>query len=269
MALVQTVHGALYYEVIDRVAPSEAARDPILFHHGIGASPAIWSDWLPALVDLHRIVLFDMRGYGRTVIPEADEDWSIEELIGDVFAVADAAGFARFHLVGESIGGTIGLAATLARPERIATLTVSNGAHLGASIERVDTWRRQLDEGGVKAWSDIFMRDRFHDGALSPARWAAFAADQEAWTQESILKALGVLIGADLSPRLGAIACPVLLLHPDGSPFIPVPVAEALQRLLSNARLHIFPHARHGLPVSHAAGCVALLRSFLDAPHRR
>ncbi len=80
-------------------------------------------------------------------------------------------GSQRFHLVGESIGGTIGLAATLARPERIATLTVSNGGHLGASIQRVNEWRRQLDELGVKGWSDIFMRGRFHDDALSPERW--------------------------------------------------------------------------------------------------
>lgn len=269
MPFAPAPHGALYYEVIDRVAPDQGARDPILFHHGIGASPAIWSDWLPAFAGRHRLVTFDMRGYGRSVIPAANDAWSIDEMISDVFAVADAAGFARFHLVGESIGGTIGLAATLARPERIVTLTVSNGAHLGASIERVDTWRRQLDEGGVKGWSDIFMRDRFHDGALSPERWAAFAADQEAWTRESILNALGVLIDADLSPRLGAISCPVLLLHPDGSPFIPVPVAEALQRRLPDAWLHILPHARHGLPVSHAASCVTLLRSFLDTPHRR
>jgi pimeloyl-ACP methyl ester carboxylesterase len=269
MPLAETPHGGLYFEVIDRVAPGEIPRDPILFHHGIGASRDIWGDWITALADRYRIALFDMRGYGRSHIPVPDDPWSLDELIGDVFAVADAAGLARFHLVGESIGGTIGLAAALARPERIATLTVSNGAHLGASIERVDQWRRQLDEGGIKAWSDIFMRDRFHDGALSPERWAAFAAQQEAWQRHSILNALGVLVGADLSPELGRIGCPVLLLHPDGSPFIPVPVAQALHRLLPNAQLHVFPHARHGLPFSHAHECVARLRSFLDAPPGR
>jgi len=62
------------------------------------------------------------------------------------------------------------LAAALARPKRIATLTVSNGAHLGTSIQGVAAWRRQLDAGGVKAWSDAFLRDRFHDDALSPER---------------------------------------------------------------------------------------------------
>ena len=76
-----------------------------------------------------------MRGCGRSDIPAADFAWSLDLLVEDLFAVADAAGLKQFHLVGESIGGTVALAAALARPERIATLTVSNGAHLGASIQ--------------------------------------------------------------------------------------------------------------------------------------
>ena len=268
MALASTRHGSLHYEIIDRVAPGAAKREPILFHHGIGASAGIWSEWIAALDDRHPIVTFDMRGYGRSIIPPPDFRWSLEQFIADVFAVADAARLERFHLVGESIGGTIGLAATLARPERIATLTVSNGGHLGASIQRVDEWRRQLDEGGVKFWSDIFMRDRFHDDALSPERRAWFAAQQEAWTPNAILSALAVLVGTDLAPVLPEIRCPVLLLHPDGSPFIPVAVAAEMRRLLPNAELNVFGPARHGLPFSHATQCAALLRSFLDRRHR-
>ena len=205
-----------------------------------------------------------MRGCGRSHIPAADFDWSLDLLVEDLFAVADAAGLQRFHLVGELIGGTVALAAALARPERIATLTVSNGAHLGASIRSVEAWRRQLDEGGVKAWSDAFLPGRFHDGALSPERLAWFADQQEKWPRESILNALGVLIGTDLSRRLKDIRCPTLLLHPDGSPFIPVPVMAELHRLLSNSELNVIGHSRHGLPYSHAGQCAALLRTFLD-----
>ena len=67
-------------------------------------------------------------------------------------------------------------------------------------------------------------------------RWDWFEAQQAKWPRDSILNALGVLIGADLTPRLGKIECPTLLLHPDGSPFIPVPVVAELHRLLPNAR---------------------------------
>ena len=264
MPLATTRQGSLHYEIVDRVAPARAPREAILFHHGIGASAGIWAGWFPALADAHRLVSFDMRGYGRSHIPAADFAWSLEQMVDDLFAVADAAGLQRFHLVGESIGGTVALAAALARPQRIATLTVSNGAHLGASIQRAEAWQRQLDDGGVKAWSDAFLRDRFHDDALSADQRAWFAAQQEKWPRESILNALRVLIGTDLSPRLKDIAQPTLLLHPDGSPFIPVPVMAELHRLLPDAELNVIGHSRHGLPYSHATVCASLLRAFLD-----
>jgi pimeloyl-ACP methyl ester carboxylesterase len=264
MPLAQTTDGVLHYEVVAATAPWRRARAPILFHHGIGSCAALWTGWFPALVDAYRMATFDMRGCGRSHIPDAAFNWSLDRMIEDTFVVADAAGFDRFHLVGESIGGTVALAAAIARPDRIASLTVSNGAHLGASIQGVQKWRQQLDEGGVKAWSDGFMPDRFHDDALDPARRAWFAHQQEQWPRESILKALGVLVGTDLGPRLGAIKCPTLLLHPDASPFIPVPIMVELHRLLPNSRLNVFGHSRHGLPFSHAEQCSAALRAFLD-----
>jgi pimeloyl-ACP methyl ester carboxylesterase len=264
MPLATTRQGSLHYEIVDRVAPSRVPREAVLFHHGIGASAGIWAGWFAALADAHRLVSFDMRGYGRSHVPAADFAWSLDLMVDDLFAVADAAGLQRFHLVGESIGGTVALAAALARPQRIATLTVSNGSHLGASIQRADAWRRQLDDGGVKAWSDAFLRDRFHDDALSADQRAWFAAQQEKWPRESILNALRVLIGTDLSPRLKDIAQPTLLLHPDGSPFIPVPVMAELHRLLPDAELNVIGHSRHGLPYSHATVCASLLRAFLD-----
>lgn len=161
------------------------------------------------------------------------------------------------------------LAAALARPERIASLTISNGAHVGASIQRVEAWRRQLAEGGVKAWSDAFLRDRFHDGAVDPSKLARFASEQEKWRPESILGALGLLVGTDLSARLGEIACPTLLLHPDRSPFIPVSLMVDLFDRLPDAELNVIGHARHGLPFSHAARCAGLLRDFLDRVEAR
>lgn len=265
MPLAATPHGTLHYDIVDLATPWQPPRLPILFHHGIGASAGIWAGWRPALADAHRLVTFDMRGYGRSTVPAADFDWSLDLLVDDLFAVADAAGLKRFHLVGESIGGTVALAAALARPARIATLTVSNGAHLGASIQRVEAWRRQLDEGGSKAWSDAFLKDRFHDDALSAERRAWFASEQEKWPRDSILNALGVLIGTDLTSRLAHIRCPTLLLHPDGSPFIPVSVMAELYNGLPDGELNVFGRSRHGLPFSHAAQCAQALRTFLDS----
>ena len=264
MPVVETVDGALHYDAVDIAAPWQTKGLPILFHHGIGSSAMLWRGWFPALVDRYPAIAFDMRGCGRSARPAADFEWSLQRMIDDLFVVADAAGLERFHLVGESLGGTVALAAAIERPDRIATLTVSNGAHLGSSIQRVEVWRGQLDSGGPAGWSRAFMPDRFHPGTLDAEREAWFEAQQADWPRDTILDILGVLVGTDLTPRLESIRCPVLLLHPDGSPFIPVPVMAELHRLLPDARLNVIGPARHGLPFSHAKQCSGLLRSFLD-----
>ena len=267
MPLATTAHESLYYEIIDITPAWQQPAETILFHHGIGADPGIWTDWLPVLATRYRLAYFDMRGYGRSHIAPADFRWSLDLLAADILAVADAAGAERFHLVGESMGGTIGLWCAIQYPERIASLTVSNGAHLGASIQRAETWRKTIDEQGIKAWSDQFMADRFYPGAIDPAKYAWFSRQQEKWGRDAILNALSVLIGADMRAHLGRIACPVLLLHGDSSPFIPVSVMAELHAMLRDARLMVFPGARHGLPFSHGLECAQVLRDFLNNLH--
>jgi pimeloyl-ACP methyl ester carboxylesterase len=264
MPYARTPNGELYYEVIDHVAPWETGRETLVFHHGIGASAGIWQDWLPALIDRYRIVTFEMRGYGRSNRPPREYIWSLDKLAQDVIAVADAAGVERMHLVGESIGGTIALYCAIHHGERLASLTISNGADVGAPLQKVEAWQKQIDEQGIKAWSDQFMRDRFYEGALDEKRYAWYAKQQEAWTRDSILNALAVLVGTDLRPKLADVSCPVLLLHGDTSPFIPVSVMVEMHQRFANSRLQVFPRARHGLPFSHARECSETLRQFLE-----
>lgn len=254
--------GDIHYEAID--GASSASRPTIIFHHGIGASANVWDAWLPQLLDRYRVVRFDMRGYGRSRIPGPEFKWTLDGFVDDLLGVADAVAAERAHFVGESIGGTIVLRAAVRQPERVTTLTVSNGADVGAPLQKVHAWQKQIDDRGIKAWSDQFMRDRFYDDALTPEQWQAYAAAQEAWTRDSILNALSVLVGTDLRNDMPSIECPVLLLHGDSSPFIPVRVMVEMHERLPDSRLQVFAHAKHGLPYSHGTACSALLRKFLD-----
>jgi pimeloyl-ACP methyl ester carboxylesterase len=56
---------------------------------------------------------------------------------------------------------------------------------------------------------------------------------------------------------------PVLLLHPDASPFIPLALMAELNAALPDSRLRVFAHTRHGLPFSHAQECAAEYARFL------
>ena len=84
---------------------------------------------------------------------------------------------------------------------------MSNAGHVGGSIQKVETWRRTIDERGMAGWSDDFMADRFHPGALTPERWAWFARQQAAGDRDAVLDALAVLVGIDLSAELRRSAC--------------------------------------------------------------
>src|SRR5262249_34312864 len=159
----------------------------------------------------------------------------------------------RFHIVGESMGGTLAMAAAIAKPARIATVTVSNGAHLGSSIRNLEHWQKMFDEKGAAGWSAMMMKDRFFDDGLSPEKYRWLEANQASHPPASVMGAIKTLVGADLTPQLANLKQPVLLLHGDASPFIPVKVMAELQSLLPDARFHVFEHAKHGLPFSHGA----------------
>jgi pimeloyl-ACP methyl ester carboxylesterase len=100
MPLAQTRHGALHYETLDHTVAWQSPGLPVLFHHGIGSSAALWRGWTPALIDRYPLASFDMRGCGRSHIPGAGFEWSLDRMVEDLFAVADAAVIAVFLLVG-------------------------------------------------------------------------------------------------------------------------------------------------------------------------
>jgi pimeloyl-ACP methyl ester carboxylesterase len=262
-----TLHVAdceLHYQVTDLTPPWSRNVQTVVFHHGLGATSGSWAAWLPVLADRYRLVTFDMRGHGHSSPPAAGAPLSFERLVGDLIAVADAVGVERFHLVGESIGGTIALQAAIDHAPRIRTLTISNGAHIGGSLNNLGDWQKRIDAGGMQGWSEHMMRCRFNDGAITEPMWQWYAREQAGVSSDVVLRAVRLLAGADLSGRLDAVTMPVLLMHGDSSPFIPVPVMADLKARLRDARLQVFAHARHGLPFSHARECASTLRAFLD-----
>ncbi|WP_433462930.1 alpha/beta fold hydrolase [Spirillospora sp. CA-128828] len=67
-------------------------------------------------------VLYDQRGHGRTERPPTG--YTVQDSVADLFAVLDALGHHRVHLVANSFGGVIALNAALLRPDRVAGLVL-------------------------------------------------------------------------------------------------------------------------------------------------
>jgi pimeloyl-ACP methyl ester carboxylesterase len=235
----------------------------ILFHHGVGANTEMWAEWIPFLGMQYRIARFDMRGFGRSASCSSKE-LTFEKMTHDVNLIAQELDLDRFHLVGESIGGTLALFYALTYPKRLQTLTLSNTAFRGGVIQNVESWNTLLREQGPAAWSKNMMEKRFYDdAAMSSAKRNWFEQQQSNHPIDSIIDARDILVGFDLGPRLGEIELPVLLMHADASPFISVDQMSEMHSKLAHSDFHVFNHAKHGLPFSHATECANTLLNFL------
>jgi len=262
VAFADSGNARLRYELTD-IVPPWRGHETILFHHGVGTSLEIWSDWLPILVDRYRLLRFDMRGCGQSTRPPASFHWSIDQFVDDLLCVADAAGVDRFHFVGESFGGTLGIALAARSPERMLTLTLANAAPRGGLVRNLAGWH-DLFEQSTKAWSDRMMDWRFAPGALDPPHRDWFEHQQETSDRTATLAIADLLARCDFAETLDKIRMPILLLAPGASPFIPLEVMRAMNASIAESRLHVFEGVRHGLPFSHARECADILSAFLS-----
>ncbi|HYK51281.1 MAG TPA: alpha/beta hydrolase, partial [Terriglobales bacterium] len=67
----------------------------------------------------------------------------------------------------------------------------------------------------------------------------------------------------DLTQELGQIRAPILILAPDGSPFVDRSLPSDLHALIANSELRWFPGQRHSLLMSRALECAAAYADFL------
>jgi 3-oxoadipate enol-lactonase len=258
-----TTTDGIHYVANDLRPPWVTSGLPVIFNHGIGTNLDIWAEWVPVISARHPMVRFDMRGFGKSVIPPEDHTWSMDEMVRDLWDVAGTTGAGKVHLVGESFGGTIALAAAVARPERVASVTISNASFKGAGIGQLQYWKDEFAEGGAAGWGERMMVHRFRPGVGDPRALAWFAGEQATTRPHVALGLGGILAAADLTEQMKTLDVPISIVLPDSSPFVPVQHATELHQLARHSKLRIVPGVRHGLPFVHAREEAAALLASL------
>jgi pimeloyl-ACP methyl ester carboxylesterase len=108
-----TSEGAAFHETcldingIATMVLSAGAGDPVVFFHGAGTASGF--DWLLPIAEHFRLIVAYHPGFGRSGGPALP---GVDHLARHQLDVLDRLGVARFHLVGQSMGGWT--AATLA-----------------------------------------------------------------------------------------------------------------------------------------------------------
>ena len=141
----QVAIGELTFTV-DASGPDERDAPLVLLLHGFPQSRHTWRAELPALARAgFRAWAPDQRGYSPGARPDAVADYRVELLVGDVLAMADAAGAEGFHLVGHDWGGQVAWLTAAHHPDRVRSLAVLSRPHPRAFVEALEADPAQSD----------------------------------------------------------------------------------------------------------------------------
>jgi pimeloyl-ACP methyl ester carboxylesterase/DNA-binding winged helix-turn-helix (wHTH) protein len=241
-----------------------------LTHLDLEWSSPIWSHWIEALSDRHRLIRYDERGCGLS--DWVVTDFSLDAWVEDLELVVDSAGLDRFGLLGISQGGAVAIAYAVRHPERVSRLVLA-GAYCRGRLARAETDEQrqeaELDLAiGRVAWrrEDAVFRQVFASQFLPEAPrelWDAFNDLQRATTStENVVRFLDTFAHIDVSGDAGRVRCPTLILHSRRDLRVPEAQARELAALIPDSRLTFLDSGNHIVTADEPAWPV--LRTEID-----
>lgn len=152
--------------------------EPVLMLHGFTDTGGAFRPLADALSRLRPelgLLVADHRGHGGSSMPPADRfrqaperAFRIEDFADDAFALLDALGIARTHVIGHSLGSFVAQELALTRPARVASLVLIGSSAkvkdnpvirdfvLGQTVE--GAWREALERKGLVLPDDVYAR---------------------------------------------------------------------------------------------------------------
>ena len=173
--------------------------DPVLLLHGFPETSYMWRGLMTSLAENgYHALAPDMRGYSSGARPDDVEQYHYEELVADVGAIADAAGFDRFHLIGHDWGAIVGWAVVCNDDSRIASWSALSVPHYRSFAEAVrDDPEEEFYRGLLVNFVDPNTAPTLSADGAAPMRifWTSSAPD-EVEEYESVFAQPGALQAA-------------------------------------------------------------------------
>ncbi|MFI5713452.1 alpha/beta fold hydrolase [Kribbella sp. NPDC051620] len=111
----------------------------VVLLHGHPRTHTTWYQVAPALASEFTVVCPDLRGYGQSDKPAADEahtQYSKRAMAGDVARLMTELGHEQFAVVGHDRGSYVAYRTALDHPERVSKLVVMDGVPAVEALER-------------------------------------------------------------------------------------------------------------------------------------
>ena len=198
-----------------------------------------------------------------------DYRFDLKTVLGDIQIAVDALGLERFHWIGESSGGLIGMAFAATFPERIASLVLCDAP------TKIPDALKATYAMGESSTAGAFLRygvaERSRKTAHVRLDLERASPELQEWYVQQMAKTPAYVAAAysafltsvDVRPMLKDITSPVLLLS-GGKSKIAGEAQAILQSELANATLRLFPDYGHGVSVLAAQECAREALAFWE-----
>jgi 3-oxoadipate enol-lactonase len=229
----------------DEQGPEE--QPAILLVMGLGYSSQMWHRTRPMLAKHFRTIAFDNRGVGLGDVPPGP--YSIAAMASDAVAVLNAAGIARAHVFGISMGGMIAQEFALQYPERTRSLILGCTAPGGPSAIRAErkvadvlfargmTWTQAREAALQYIYDATTPREKIEEDLR--------VREQCLPTPEGYMAQLQGILAWEGHSRLDQITAPTLVLHGNSDQLIPPGNAQLIAERIAGAKLVLLPYASH------------------------
>ncbi|GAA2314225.1 hypothetical protein GCM10010234_69090 [Streptomyces hawaiiensis] len=131
------------------LGPADAPA--LLLVHGWGGDGREWSPHAEALADEFRVLVPDLRGHGRSEVPQRGN--TPKEMADDLAALIDASGTGQVTAVGHSMGGQVVNLLAVRHPHHVRSVVVldpAHGAH-GEEVEQIPARLAEYEKRGARA----------------------------------------------------------------------------------------------------------------------
>jgi pimeloyl-ACP methyl ester carboxylesterase len=122
---------------------------PMLLLHGYTDRVEMWSGPADSLARSHRVIVPDLRGFGKSTVPTRLDQYG-KAMMWDLVALLNDLAVPRAHVVGYSMGGLLAAHLALDVPDRVASVTLVAGALFADSAEAyrdVAVWADTIEAG--------------------------------------------------------------------------------------------------------------------------
>lgn len=258
----------------------DGGGDPVVCIPG-GPSDSRYLGDLGGLSEHRRLILLDLRGTGRSAVPEDTASYRCDRLVEDVEALREHLGLRRPDLLGHSAGANIAMAYAARYPDHLGKLALIGPGTRAVGIEitaatRLELARlRQGEPWFPAAFAALEAACAGTDDdwdAITPffcGRWDAGAREHHAAglpaNQEAVAHfgADGAFTPEATRAALASFEAPVLLLTGEFDLNSPPRSTAELAGLFPDATLSVQPGAGHYPWVDDAGRFAAAVSAFL------